>query len=187
MCLHFLFAGAARNEPGTLVTFQESRTQLSRVVNSFCWSLTDPAITILARSPVDLHIYELLGSVDETGSRRVVIDSLNDLMAAVADPMRTREFSYSLVHRLARAGISLMATLESPELFQIKRLSELGMSHMADNVLLLQHLHSGHEMRRALTVLKTRGDSHTSTVREFQITSQGITLGEPIDVEALLR
>lgn len=191
MGLHFLYAGAARNEPGTLVTFQESRTQLSRIVDSFGWSLADPAITILARSPVDLHIdelvYEVLASIDESGSRRIVIDSLNDLMSAVADPTRTREFSYSLVQRLARAGISLMATLESPDLFRIEQLSELGMSHMADNVLLLQHLHSGHEMKRALTVLKTRGGSHTSTVREFQITSQGIALGEPIDVEALLR
>jgi circadian clock protein KaiC len=191
MGLHFLYAGAARNEPGTLVTFQESRTQLSRIVDTFGWSLADPAITILDRSPVDLHIdelvYELLDSIDESGSRRIVIDSLNDLMAAVADPTRTREFSYSLVQRFARAGISLMVTLESPDLFRVNRLSELGMSHIADNVILLQHLHSGHEMKRALTVLKTRGDSHTSTVREFQITSRGIALGEPIDIEALLR
>jgi circadian clock protein KaiC len=191
MGLHFLYAGAAHDEPGLLVTFQESRTQLSRIVDSFGWSLTDPGITILDRSPVDLHIdelvYELLGSIDELGARRIVIDSLNDLMASVADPTRTREFTYSLAKRLARAGVSLMATLESPELFQISRLSEFGMSHMADNVLLLQHLHSRHEMKRALTVLKTRGSSHTSTVREFQIASEGITLGDAIDLETLLR
>jgi hypothetical protein len=41
-------------------------------------------------------------------------------------------------------------------------------------------------MRRALTVLKTRGASHTSAVREFQISSEGITLGEALDLEALL-
>ena len=191
MGLHFLYAGAARDEPGTLVTFQESRAQLRRIVDSFGWSLTDPAITILNCSPVDLHVdefvYALLDSIDEAGSRRVVIDSLNDLMAAVTDPTRTRELSYSLVQRLARAGISLMATLESPDLFHITRLSELGMSHLADNVLLLQHLHSGHELKRALTVLKTRGASHTSSVREFRITSDGIMLGETLDLETLLR
>jgi circadian clock protein KaiC len=191
MGLHFLYAGAARDEPGTLVSFQESRTQLRRIVDSFGWSLTDPAITILDCTPVDLHVdefvYDLLDSIDETGSRRIVIDSLNDLMAAVTDPTRTRELSYSLVHRLARAGISLMATLESPDLFHITRLSELGMSHMADNVILLQHLHSGHELKRALTVLKTRAASHTSSVREFRITSDGISLGETFDLETLLR
>jgi circadian clock protein KaiC len=61
------------------------------------------------------------------------------------------------------------------------------MSHLADNVLLLQHLHSGHELKRALTVLKTRGASHTSSVREFRITSDGIMLGETLDLETLLR
>src|SRR5262245_65307544 len=104
-----------------------------------------------------------------------------------ADPTRTREFSYSLVQRLARAGISLMVTLESPELFRITRLSELAMSHMADNVVLLQHLHAGHEMKRPLTVLKTRGASHSSAVREFHLTSDAIALGAPLDIGALLR
>lgn len=191
MGLHFLYAGAASDEPGILVTFQESRTQLSRIADSFGWSLTDPAITVMDRSPVDVHVdelvYELLDCIDATCARRVVIDSLNDLMIASADLMRFREFCYSLVQRLARGGISLMFTLESPELFRITRISELGMSHIADNVVLLQHLHSGHEMRRALTVLKTRGASHTSTVREFSITRGGITLGESLDVETLLR
>jgi circadian clock protein KaiC len=190
MGLHFLYAGAAHGEPGVLVTFQESRTQLARIVESFGWSLSDPAITIVDSSPVDLHVdqfvYELLDTIEQTGARRVVIDSLNDVMAGAADPTRTRELSYSLIQRLARSGISLMMTLESLDLFRITRLSELGMSHISDNVVLLQHVHSGQEMKRALTVLKTRGASHTSAVREFRITSDGIALGEPIDARTLL-
>jgi circadian clock protein KaiC len=191
MGLHFLYAGAARDEPGILVTFQESRTQLARIVDGFGWSLTGPSVTIMECSPVDVHIdeffYNVIDAIGETGSKRIVIDSLNDLMLSASDPVRFREFSYSIVQRLARDGISLMATLECPELFRITRLSELGMSHIADNVVLLQHLHSGAALKRALTVLKTRGASHTSTVREFQITADGITLGESLDLETLLR
>ena len=191
MGLHFLYAGAARDEPGILATFQESRTQLARIVDGFGWSLTDPSITIMECSPVDVHIdeffYNVVDAIGETGSKRIVIDSLNDLMLSAPDPVRFREFSYSIVQRLARDGVSLMATLECPELFRITRLSELGMSHIADNVVLLQHLHSGDALKRALTVLKTRGASHTSSVREFQITSDGIALGESLDVETLLR
>ena len=191
MGLHFLYAGAARDEQGILVTFQESRTQLARIVDGFGWSLTDPSITIMECSPVDVHIdeffYNVIDAIEETGSGRIVIDSLNDLMLSASDPVRFREFSYSIVQRLARDGVSLMATLECPELFRITRLSELGMSHIADNVVLLQHLHSGDALKRALTVLKTRGGSHTSRVREFQITSDGITLGETLDLEKLLR
>jgi circadian clock protein KaiC len=191
MGLHFLYAGAARGEPGTLVTMQESRSQLGRIVEGFGWSLTNPKVTVMDRSPVDLLIdelvYDVLDCIDRTGARRVVIDNLNDLVVASTDSMRFKEFCYSLVQRLGRAGISVMLTLEVPELFRITRLSEAGISHIADNVVLLQHLQSGHEMKRALTVLKTRGSSHASTVREFRITPEGITLGEPLDLQTLLR
>ena len=50
-----------------------------------------------------------------------------------------------------------MFTYETMELFRITRLSELGMSHIADNVVLLQHVQDGSQMKRALTVLKSRG------------------------------
>jgi circadian clock protein KaiC len=87
-----------------------------------------------------------------------------------------------LIQRLVPAGISTMLTFEATELFRITRLSEVGMSHLADNVVVLQHVRDGSAMKRALTVLKTRGSSHASAVREFVITSDGILLGDAIDV-----
>jgi circadian clock protein KaiC len=64
-------------------------------------------------------------------------------------------------------------------------LSEFGISHVADNVVLLQHLRDGAEMKRALIVLKTRGSSHATAVREFRISQDGITLGDPRDLSSL--
>jgi len=40
-------------------------------------------------------------------------------------------------HTYSSLGVSLMFTYETMELFRITRLSELGMSHIADNVVLL--------------------------------------------------
>jgi circadian clock protein KaiC len=190
MGLHFLYSGAASGEPGILVTLQESRSQLTRIIEGFGWSLANPMVTVADHSPVDVLIdelvYDVLDRIESTGSRRIVIDSMNDLEFTATDSVRFREFCYSLVQRLSRAGVSVMFTLEVPELFRITRLGELGISHIADNVVLLQHLHSGVEMKRALTVLKTRGASHIATVREFQITADGITLGDTLDLQALL-
>ena len=190
MGLHFLYSGADSGEPGILVTLQESRFQLARIVEGFGWSFANPMITVIDRSPVDVLIdelvHEVLDCIDKTGSRRIVIDSLNDLEFASTDPVRFREFCYSLIQRLARVECSSLFTLEVPELFHMTRLAEFGISHVADNVVLLQHLHSGNALKRALTVLKTRGASHISTVREFQITSDGITLGETLDLQTLL-
>ena len=188
MGLHFVFAGAAQNEPGIFVTLQENRTQLARVIGRFGWSIDNPNVTIIDQTPVDLYVdelvYELLDRIHEVGARRLVVDSLNDLIVAAPDPMRLREFLYSLVQRCAGLGVSLMFTYETMELFRITRLSELGMSHIADNVVLLQHVQDGPQMKRALSVLKSRGSMNSAVISEFSISSDGITLGEPLDLRA---
>ena len=184
MGLHFLYAGADRGEPGILLTLQENRVQLGRIIDGFGWNIDHPNITIMDTSPVDIYldelVYDLLDQIDKVGARRVVIDSFNDLSAAAPDRIRLREFLYSLVQRCARQGISLMFTCETLELFQIGRLTDLGMSYMADNVILLQHLRAGHEMKRALSVLKTRGSKNSAIIHEFIINADGITLGQPV-------
>ena len=189
MGLHFVFAGAAVDEPGVFLTLQESRTQLARVIDRFGWDFDHPNVTIMDRSPVDVYVdelvYELLDRIREVGARRVVIDSLNDLVLAAPDSMRVREFLYSLVQRCARLGVSVMFTYETMELFRITRLSEIGMSHVADNVVLLQHVQDGSEMRRALSVLKSRGSMHSAVISEFEISVDGITLGQPINLRKI--
>ena len=106
--LHFIFEGGRRNEPGVLLTLQENRHQLTRIVERFGWSIDDPNVHIVDRSPVDVYIdelvYELLDLVKQTGARRIVIDSFNDLDNKSADPARFNEFVYSLVRRCSPSG-----------------------------------------------------------------------------------
>jgi circadian clock protein KaiC len=189
MGLHFLYAGAGRNEPGVLVTLQENRTQLARIISRLGWSVDDPMVSLMDQSPVDVYIdeviHELIDRVSATGARRVVIDSLNDLGAAAPDQTRFRELLYSLVQRCSRRGVSLMLTYETAELFRVTRLSEVGMSHIADNVVLLQHVPDGAHMKRALSVVKTRGSANSAAVTEFVIGPGAITLGKPIAVHTL--
>ncbi len=182
MALHFLFEGADHGEPGVLATFQEHPTQLARITNEFGWNLDRSDVHVLGRSPVDLYVdewvYDLLACVDEIDARRVVIDSLGDLLFASPDEVRFRELMYSLTQRFARRGISVMMTHESVELFRVTRLSEIGMSHLADNVVVLQYLRSESVVKRALLVLKTRASDHNPEIREFTIGTDGVLLGD---------
>jgi circadian clock protein KaiC len=179
--LHFIFQGAKRGQPGVIATLQENRTQLSRIVEGYGWSLENDGVHLMARSPVDVYIdewvYELLDLIEKTGAKRVLIDSLADLFFTIGDPVRFREWMYSLTQRLVRQGVSLFMTLEVPELFEVTRISEHGMSHLSDNVLLLQYVRSDSTIARALTVLKTRASRHEPAVRSYEITEQGIVLG----------
>jgi len=147
MGLHFLFRGAESGEPGILATFQENTTQLTRIAESFGWSFEKSDVHILSRSVVDILIdewvYQLLDLIEKTGARRIVIDSLPDVMSAAADPNRFREWMFSLTQRLERVGISMMMIVEVPELFQLRKISEQGLSHLADNVVLLQYVQEG--------------------------------------------
>jgi circadian clock protein KaiC len=94
--------------------------------------------------------------------------------------VRFREFVYSLTQRLSRAGISPIMTSEIPDLFHVGRLAEYGISHLSDNVVLLQYLRAGTSLLRTVTILKSRASAHDPDVREFEITPDGIVLGDPI-------
>jgi circadian clock protein KaiC len=189
MGLHFVVSGARRGEPGIIATLQENPSQLERIAQGFGWSLAQDGVELLYRSPVDLlvdqWVYELLATIERTGAQRILIDSLGDLAFAAGDDVRSREYLYSLVQRCTRRGVSLLMTLELPDLFHVTRLSELGVSHVSDNVLLLQYVPRQRTVTRTLTVLKTRASLHEPQVREFTITSEGITLkDEPGDERA---
>lgn len=69
-------------------------------------------------------------------------------------------------------------TQEVPDLFGITRLSEYGISHLSDNVILLRYLRGESELKCAMTVLKTRGSFHDQYLRQSQISSKAITPGE---------
>jgi circadian clock protein KaiC len=186
MGLHFIYQGARDGEPGVLATFQENRSQLARVVESFGWSVDAPDVHILHRSVVamdiDEWVYELLDLAAQAGAKRIVVDSLADVMSAASDPVRFREWMFSLAQRCTRAGIGLMLIMEVPELFSVQRVSDESISHLSDNIVLLQYVQEGPELVRALTVLKTRAMRHRPVVHRYDITAKGFVLGDELTI-----
>jgi circadian clock protein KaiC len=55
--------------------------------------------------------------------------------------------------------------------------SPVDVSYLADTVILLRYFEAFGEVRRAISVLKKRTGSHERTIREYEITSTGITVG----------
>src|SRR5215207_2216815 len=190
MGLHFIFSGAANREPGVIASLQENPIQLQRIARGFGWSLENERVAVMYRSPNDVYIdewvYQLLDRIKTLGATRVMIDSLSDLQYATPDPVRFREFIYSLTQRLSRAGISPIMTSEIPDLFHVGRLAEYGISHLSDNVILLQYLRADTRLLRTVTILKSRASAHEPEIREFDITPGGIVLGDPIVGEHVL-
>lgn len=189
--LHFIFGGIDNGERGLIATFQENPIQLERVCRGFGWSLDDPGLDLMYRSPVDLYVdewvYELLDRAEQSNATRIMIDSLGDLQSGAGDEIRFREYVYSLLQRTSRSGMSVIMTQEIADLFESTQLSERGVSHLSDNVVLLQFLRGDSEIKRAVTVIKTRASRHDTRIRQFDITPEGFQVGDSFAGDQSLR
>jgi circadian clock protein KaiC len=55
--------------------------------------------------------------------------------------------------------------------------TELDVSYMADNVLILRYFEAQGAVHKAVSVFKKRGSAHETTLRRFDITPRGIVVG----------
>jgi circadian clock protein KaiC len=182
--LHFTFGGLASGETAVIATMQEHPTQLKRMIKGLGWKQDDPRVAILYRSPVDIYIdewvHELFGIVDRTGARRVLLDSMIDLRMAAPDETRFKEFVYSLTQRFSRHSTSLLMTYELADLFSTRSLSDNAVSHLSDNVIMLNYYRANGSINRAISVIKSRASGHDPAIRQFTIDERGITIGDVV-------
>jgi circadian clock protein KaiC len=139
-------------------------------------------LTLMYISPVDIYIDEFVSRVSsrtlQEGAQRLLIDSVNDLQAASPSDGRFRDFMYAFTQAMAVNGVSTFMTHEIGDLFAATVLSRQGISHMSDNVLLLSYVRADAQIRRAISVIKTRASDHDPSIRQFSITSDGFVLRE---------
>jgi circadian clock protein KaiC len=54
-------------------------------------------------------------------------------------------------------------------------------TYLADTVILLRYFEALGKVRRAVSVIKKRTGAHESTIREYRISTQGMTIGQPLE------
>jgi circadian clock protein KaiC len=109
----------------------------------------------------------------------VVIDSLTAL-ERVASPRAFREFVVRLCAMLKEHEIAALFTNTATMISGGESVTDAYVSTITDGIILLRYAEIGGHVRRAITVLKMRGSNHDRRVREFEITDQGMQVGEPI-------
>jgi circadian clock protein KaiC len=179
--IHFLLAGVAEGEPGLLVGFQESPTQLIRAMSALSSDLgkvSGPGkFDHFYTSPVELRIdsvaNEIVHRIDNHGVQRVVIDAVSDLEKAARDPVRYRDFLYSLTQMFAARKVTSMLLVESAGLFPGHGITGYEVSYMSDNILLLEML-LGDDLTRTIRVIKSRGSQHDGRRHALRITESAV-------------
>ncbi len=133
--------------------------------------------------PAELSPGEFSGlvraAVEEQGARVVVIDSLNAYLQAMPEEQYLVLQMHELLSYLAQHGVvSLLILGQHGVMGDIR--ADVDLSYLADTVVQLRFFEAGGEVRKAISVIKTRTTRHERTIREFEIDEGGLTVGAPL-------
>jgi circadian clock protein KaiC len=56
----------------------------------------------------------------------------------------------------------------------------LDISYLSDAVIMLRYFEAEGTVRRAISIVKKRSGNHEHTIREFRLTSTGVSVGPPL-------
>jgi circadian clock protein KaiC len=200
LALQFALAGVSSGEPVVLLSFRETGEQLLEKAADFVFAdqlraafAPDGGITLQRWEPIELDPDEimtsLLAAIEQTGARRVVIDSITEIERAVQEssgPERLPNFLAALLAALRLRHVTLLVTKEISKGISTRLdFSGTEVSILAENVLLVQQLAYGNQLRNVLSVLVMRFSGYDSSLLELQITApEGIRVLIPKESEA---
>jgi circadian clock protein KaiC len=185
----FITEGARRDEPGVIAVFEKRPNEYSRDSPSgqrFDRFVREGKVGILQTRPLDLSIDEMLSEVIDAvhrlEARRLVIDSLSGFELALAPTFREefRESLYRMVTVLTGMGITLMMTAEVEDSYTDLRFSPHGTAFLTDAIIMQRYVELRGQLQRIMGVVKVRGSEHSKDLRAFEITGDGIVMGETL-------
>ena len=118
-------------------------------------------------------------AVEQKNARIIVIDSLNGYLNAMPDERFLVLQMHELLSYLNQLGVVTIVVLAQHGLMGPMQ-SPVDMSYLSDTVIMLRYFEAGGRVRRAISVVKNRSGIHEDTIREFQLTAEGVTAGPPL-------
>lgn len=188
MCTQFVLQASKRGEKSAIFTFDETR-QSFRVRSRGLGMDLDPflekdLIHLEQVDPAELSpgefIHRIRRGVEEKRWRIVVIDSLNGLMNAMSEEHGLSVQLHELLAYLNQVGVASFLVLAQYGLLGGTMNSPADVSYLADNVLLLRYFEAHGEVRQAISVVKRRSGPHERSIREMQMSTGRLVIGEPL-------
>lgn len=180
-------AAAARGDHVAFYLFEERLSTFTdraeRLGMPLSRLLREGRILIRQIDPAEVSPGEFAHTIVDVTNREdskfIVIDSLNGYLNAMPEERLLDIRLHELLSYLAQRGATTLLTLAQHGLFASGK-NQAEVSYLADSLLLLRFFESLGEVRKAISVLKKRSGPHEPTIREFQVTNQGVRVGEPL-------
>ncbi len=194
--LQFMKEMAGKGEHSIVYLFEE----WEHVLIKRCESLNIPICKMIEQRTLSINqieakryrpdefAYRVRRDIEATQTSIVMIDSVAGyrLSVHVADLVG---HLHALCKYLQGKGIAVLLINELEAITSNEfRATELGISYMADNLIFLRYFEQEGELHKAIGVLKKRTTDIERTMREIEITSDGLKIGQPLtELQDILR
>lgn len=187
LAAQFVHAATQRGEHCAMFLFEEARANMLQRAANLGMELDTACarglLTVQQIDPAELapgeFTHAVLAAV-ERGVRVVVLDSLNGYLNAVPDERFLILYLHELLTYLGQRGVvSILVGVHRGMLGGAMN-TTIDASYLADNVIMLRYFEADGEVRQAISVFKKRGSAHERTIRRFQLTPGGISVGPPL-------
>jgi circadian clock protein KaiC len=188
--IEFLVRGATEfNEPGVLITFEETPGEMARNVASLGFDVKDLAAkkklfldhVFIERSEIqETGDYDLEGlfirlrhAVESVGAKRVMLDTMEALFSGFSNEGVLRAEIRRLFRWLKDRGLTTIVTAERGE----GTLTRHGLEeYVSDCVIFLDHRIHDQISTRRVRIVKYRGTQHGADEYPFLIDQQGMSI-----------
>jgi circadian clock protein KaiC len=187
----FLSEGVRCGEPGVIVAFEQTPSQ--SWIRTLDELIGKGQIGLINTRSLDLSIDEIVQNltnlIRQMKATRVVIDSLSGFELAVAPTFREdfRESLFRMVTVLSGLGVTVLMTSELEDRYIDLRFSPYGSAFLTDAIIVQRYIEVDSRLKRVMAVVKVRASNHSNEIRQFEITNEGIVIGDQVlDYEGLL-
>jgi circadian clock protein KaiC len=184
LATEFLAEGVRRGEPGVIAAFEKSPSQL--LSNKLHTLVKAGQVGVIDTRSLDLSIDEtlndLIAMINRMQAKRVVIDSLSGFELALAPEFQEdfRGSLYRMIAELTSMGITILMIAELEDRYTDLRFSPYGSAFLADAIIVQRYVEIMGKFKRAFSVVKVRGSGHSKDIRLYDITDDGIVIGEAL-------
>lgn len=185
--IQFMKDAAARGERSVVYLFEEGEETLlhrSEAINVPIHAMKERGtLSVVQIEPLEFAPDEFADlvrkEVEERNTRIVMIDGVSGYKISVRGQDLIRHL-HALCRYLKNMGVTVILINEVEGITGDFKVTEVGISYLADNLIFLRYLELNGEMRKAIGVLKKRMTDFEKTLREIEITGDGIRVGKPL-------
>jgi len=186
--VQFMKEAASRGERSVIYAFEEN-------VSTFqhrCDSINIPVSKMINQGTLHVEAVEPLWhnpdefanrvrrEVEEHQASIVMLDSLSGYRQSIrGDDLVER--MHALCRYLVNMGVTVLLVNETEAIASDQlKVTEQGLSYLSDTVILMRYMEIDGELQKAIGILKKRTGDFEKNLRWFDITKDGISVGEPI-------